>query len=96
MGDELFDDLDKEHDLLDRDLRLWAEECDHMQGIQFFSGSDDAWAGFAARYIERARDEFGKLRIWCWGIEGNNAEERKVCKLNSLSETLRSAAFSQY
>ena len=49
-----------------------------MQGIQFFSGSDDAWAGFAARYIERARDEFGKLRIWAWGVEGNHTEGRKV------------------
>ena len=67
-----------------------------MQGIQFFSGADDAWAGFAGRYTERVRDEFGKLRIWAWGIEGSNAEGRKVYTLHdwqqhvlsSLSESL--------
>jgi hypothetical protein len=77
-GDELFDSLDKEHDLLDRDLRLWAEECDHMQGLQVFAGADDAWGGFTARYVERVRDEFGKIGIWVWGIEGGHGEGRKV------------------
>ena len=77
-GDELFDSLDKEHDLLDRDLRLWAEECDQMQGIQVFSATDDAWGGFAGRYVERIRDEYGKVALWVWGIEGGNGEARKV------------------
>lgn len=69
-GDDLFDSLDKEHDLLDRDLRLWAEECDQMQGMQIFTGADDAWGGFAARYAERIRDEYGKVGLWVWGLEG--------------------------
>jgi len=64
--------------LLDRDLRLWAEECDHMQGVEVFAGADDAWGGFAARYVERIRDEFGKVGIWVWGIEGGQGEGRKV------------------
>ncbi|MCJ1436619.1 mtDNA inheritance, partitioning of the mitochondrial organelle [Xylographa pallens] len=80
-GDELFDSLDKEHDLLDRDLRLWVEECDQMQGIQVFTGSDDAWGGFASRYVERLRDEYGKVGIWVWGIEGWQEEGRKDKKL---------------
>src|ERR1700712_661913 len=29
VGEELFGSLDKEHDLLDRDLRFFAEEADH-------------------------------------------------------------------
>ncbi|KAK4157088.1 hypothetical protein C8A00DRAFT_29944 [Chaetomidium leptoderma] len=59
-GEGLFADLDREHDLLDRDLRLFVEEADHMQGFQVFAGLDDAWGGFAARYVERMRDEYGK------------------------------------
>lgn len=49
-----------------------------MQGLQVFAGADDAWGGFAARYVERVRDEFGKVGIWVWGIEVGDGEGRKV------------------
>ena len=68
-GDELFNSLDKEHDLLDRDLRPFIEEADQMQGIQLMTGVDDAWGGFAARYMDRLRDEYGKTAVWVWGVE---------------------------
>ena len=68
-GDELFNSLDKEHDLLDRDLRPFVEEADQMQGIQLITGVDDAWGGFAARYMDRLRDEYGKTAIWVWAAE---------------------------
>lgn len=68
-GEELFESLDKEFDLLDRDVRPFAEECDQMQGFQVFSGVDDAWGGFAAKYLDNLRDEYGKTSIWVWGIE---------------------------
>ncbi|MCJ1251508.1 mtDNA inheritance, partitioning of the mitochondrial organelle [Trapelia coarctata] len=87
-GDELFDGLDKEHDLLDRDLRLWAEECDHMQGVQVFTGADDAWGGFAARYVERIRDEFGKVGIWVWGIEGGQGEDKQLLRTTNSARAL--------
>ncbi|PGH12021.1 hypothetical protein AJ79_04530 [Helicocarpus griseus UAMH5409] len=69
IGEDLFRSLDREHDILDRDFRAFAEECDQLQGIQIFSGTDDAWGGFAARYVDRLRDEFGKKSIWFWGLE---------------------------
>jgi len=68
-GEELFNSLDKEHDLLDRDLRPFAEEADQMQGIQLMAGIDDAWGGFASRYMDRLRDEYGKTTVWVWGLE---------------------------
>lgn len=77
-GEELFTSMDREVDLLDRDVRLWAEECDHMQGIQVFTGGDDAWGGFAAKYTERLRDEFGKLAMWVWGLEEEQGTGQKV------------------
>lgn len=70
-GEELFNSLDKEHDLLDRDLRYFAEEADQMQGIQLMAGIDDAWGGFAARYLDRIRDEYGKTSVMFWGLEDN-------------------------
>jgi hypothetical protein len=69
VGEDLFNSLDKEHDLLDRDLRAFAEEADHMQGIQMMAGVDDAWGGFAARYMDRIRDEYGKTTVYFWGLE---------------------------
>ncbi|KAH8202458.1 hypothetical protein TruAng_003358 [Truncatella angustata] len=69
MGEELFSSLDKDHDILDRDLRPFVEEADHMQGVQIMTGIDDAWGGFAAKYLERLRDEYGKVPIWVWGLQ---------------------------
>ena len=69
VGEDLFNSLDKEHDILDRDLRPFAEEADQLQGVQMMTGIDDAWGGFAARYMDRIRDEYGKTAVWVWGSE---------------------------
>ena len=78
-GEELFASLDKEHDILDRDLRPFAEEADQMQGIQIVTTIDDAWGGFASRYLERARDEYGKLAVWTWGLQSPLQGVPRVC-----------------
>lgn len=88
-GEDLFQDLDKEFDILDRDVRPFAEECDHMQGFQMISGVDDAWGGFASRYVDSLRDEYGKTSIWVWGIEDGSPAPRHV-RMNRLGNTARS------
>ncbi|KAI4174028.1 MAG: hypothetical protein LQ343_002591 [Gyalolechia ehrenbergii] len=80
-GEDLFRNLDREHDLLDRDVRPWAEECDQMQGIQTFASADDAWGGFAARYIESLRDEYGKTPLWFWGLEEDVRQSQRTKQL---------------
>ena len=80
-GEELFVSMDTDNDLLDRDVRVWAEECDQMQGMQIFTGGDDAWGGFASRYIEKLRDEYGKMPIWTWGIEEDQGRGQKAKQL---------------
>jgi hypothetical protein len=75
-GEDLFQSLDKEFDLLDRDVRFFAEECDQMQGFQLFATADDAWGGFAARYLDSLRDEYGKTSIWVWGVEDESRATR--------------------
>ena len=68
---------------MDRDMRRWVEECDHLQGVQVWTGADDAWGGFAAKYVEALRDEMGKMGIWTWGLE----EERgRGSRVNALIE----------
>ena len=77
-GEELFANIDREEDLLDRDLRPWAEECDQMQGVQIWASGDDAWGGFASRYAERLRDEFGKTELWVWSVEEERGRGLRV------------------
>ena len=47
------------------------------------AGIDDAWGGFAAKYLERMRDEYGKTPLWVWGLQeptvGNTRVSRLVC-----------------
>lgn len=80
-GEELFMSMDRDVDLLDRDVRVWAEECDQMQGIQVYTGGDDAWGGFASRYVERLRDEFGKMALWTWGVEEEHGKGQRAKQL---------------
>ncbi|KAK4218054.1 dml-1 [Rhypophila decipiens] len=88
-GEELFGELDKEHDLLDRDLRLFAEEADQMQGIQIMASLDDAWGGFASRYLERLRDEYGKTVLWVWGAQDPVAGVSRDKRLTRLGNKAR-------
>ena len=87
-GEELFQNLDREEDILDRDLRPWAEECDQMQGVQVLTGANDAWAGFASRYVERIKDEFGKKVIWVWGV---SEEQGKQSRAKQASKAINGA-----
>lgn len=89
-GEELFGRLDKDHDLLDRDVRPWAEECDQMQGIQIFASADDAWGGFASRYIESLRDEYGKTSLWFWGLEEDGSQTQRPKRFQRTVNTAQS------
>ncbi|KLU83516.1 hypothetical protein MAPG_02574 [Magnaporthiopsis poae ATCC 64411] len=90
-GEELFAELDKEHDLLDRDLRPFVEEADHMQAIQVFTTIDDAWGGFASRYAERLRDEYAKSVVWVWGLQDSGVglnREKRLLRMSNKARTL--------
>lgn len=97
-GEELFSNLDKEHDLLDKDLRPFLEECDQLQGVQLFTSTDDAWGGFASSYLERIRDELGKTSLWAWGMEDGTRKSRVrplLLNLTTLLTPIRTANSSR-
>ncbi|KAL8995189.1 MAG: hypothetical protein Q9169_005022 [Polycauliona sp. 2 TL-2023] len=90
-GEELFAKLDKDDELLDRDMRPWAEECDQMQAIQIFASADDAWGGFASRYVESLRDEYGKTPMWFWGLEeqaGRGQRAKQMIRTVNIAQSL--------
>ncbi|PNS15223.1 Protein dml1 [Sphaceloma murrayae] len=86
-GQELFSNLDREHDLVDKDLRPFLEECDQLQGVQMITSIDDAWGGFATSYMERIRDELGKTSLWAWGSEDGSRKSRASLKERQLLDT---------
>jgi hypothetical protein len=79
-GLDLFEKMEREVDVMDRDLRPFVEQCDGMQGIQIMTGVDDAWGGWTSGWLERLRDEYGKLSIWTWGLgdQGGNMAVPRV------------------
>ncbi|CAK3802245.1 related to DML1 [Lecanosticta acicola] len=89
-GEELFANLDREHDLLDRDLRPFLEECDQLQGIQIFSSTDDAWGGFTSRYLERISDELGKGCRWVFGLQHTQrtSRERQALQMSNVAQSI--------
>lgn len=89
-GEELFTNLDREHDLLDRDLRPLLEECDQLQALQIFSSTDDAWGGFTVRYLEALNDQLGKGCRWVFGLKDDKpvARERMLLQTANFAQSL--------
>ena len=80
-GEDLFQALDRQEELVDRDVRPFVEECDQMQGIQLLTSVGDGWSGFSNKYLDRLRDDFGKIPIWTWALEGSKEGLKKVSSL---------------
>ncbi|KAL6894935.1 tubulin domain-containing protein [Trichoderma evansii] len=94
MGTELFESLEKEDEIVDRDWRPFVEECDQMQGIQVYTTLDDAWGGFASSYLEALRDENPKTCIWVWGLQSpvsTIAREKRRLRLANTALSLNEA-----
>ncbi|TKA70077.1 hypothetical protein B0A55_09000 [Friedmanniomyces simplex] len=89
-GEDLFASLDREHDLLDRDLRPFLEECDQLQGLQILTGIDDAWGGFAAKYLERVSDDLGKGCRWVFGLQDGKrtTRQRQTLQVANVAQSL--------
>jgi len=77
-GEDLFESLDRENDLFERDVRPFIEECDQMQGLQMMTSVDDGWSGFASKYMDRLRDELGKGTIWVLASQEASTPQQQV------------------
>lgn len=67
-GEDLFESICRESDPVDDELRPLIEDCDQMQGVQLLTSVDDGWGGFASKYLERMRDEYGKSSVVVWAL----------------------------
>lgn len=78
--------------MVDRDFRPFVEECDRMQGIQLFATLDDAWGGFAGRYLASLRDEYPKSCIWLWGLTSPMNQVPREKRQMRIANTAQSVA----
>lgn len=63
-----------------------------MQGIQLFATLDDAWGGFAGRYLSSLRDEYPKSCIWLWGLTSPMNQVPREKRQMRISNTAQSIA----
>ncbi|CAO3696046.1 unnamed protein product [Rhizopus stolonifer] len=99
IGKEAYTENEKEVEIFDNNLRLYAEECDYLQGFQIMTDVDDAFGGFTEGLLDDLRDEFGKLSILTYGLSDSlayyhNDRTRQKIELNRAFSITRLSELS--
>lgn len=68
IGKDAYVENEKEMNVFDDNFRLFAEECDYLQGFQILTDIDDAFGGFTEGLIHDIRDEFAKIPVLTYGL----------------------------
>ncbi|KAF9351587.1 mtDNA inheritance, partitioning of the mitochondrial organelle [Mortierella sp. NVP85] len=90
-GRTAFLETEKELDSYDDNFRLFAEECDQLQGFQVLADVLNGWGGFASSYLERLREDFPKSTVITYGLGDNEMGKRETMKdkqVLAVNETL--------
>ncbi|XP_034118273.1 protein misato [Drosophila albomicans] len=61
-GVELWQSVDFNEEFCDR-IRLYAEECDGLQGFQLLFDIDDGFSGMASKCLEHLNDEYSRTNL---------------------------------
>ncbi|KAJ2806786.1 mtDNA inheritance, partitioning of the mitochondrial organelle [Coemansia helicoidea] len=67
-GAQVFAGLDARDDVLEGGLRVFAEECDRLQGFHVLCDAFGGFAGFGAGFMARVRDEFPKAPVLLYSV----------------------------
>ncbi|KAJ2856185.1 mtDNA inheritance, partitioning of the mitochondrial organelle [Coemansia erecta] len=68
-GSRVFAGTDARGDVLEDGFRKHTEACDRMQGFQVLADSSGGFAGYAAAFVERVRDEFPKTPVVLYSVD---------------------------
>ena len=66
-GAKQFDELERQSEVLDTNLRWFAEDADLLQGFQYSIDTSDAFGGLGSKYLENLVDEFPKVTHLVFG-----------------------------
>ncbi|KAJ2158080.1 mtDNA inheritance, partitioning of the mitochondrial organelle [Coemansia sp. RSA 552] len=67
-GARVFAGSDSREDALEGGFRVFAEECDHLQGFQVLADAVGGFAGYASGFMSRIRDEYPKAPLLLYSI----------------------------
>ncbi|KAJ1667393.1 mtDNA inheritance, partitioning of the mitochondrial organelle [Coemansia sp. RSA 1813] len=68
-GSRVVAGTDARGDVLEDGFRAHAEACDHVQGFQALADASGGFAGYAAAFIERVRDEYPKAPVVLYSVD---------------------------
>lgn len=89
-GESEFKEL---QDDIEDTFRKSLEALDNIQGVNFFSETDNGWGGFTNELIVTLKDEYfnngvnSKYNLWCYGLLGAEAKrESMLTRIRSFVE----------
>ncbi|SNX86542.1 related to DML1 - essential protein involved in mtDNA inheritance [Melanopsichium pennsylvanicum] len=75
QGSEQFDQLESQREVLDTNIRWFAEATDLLQGFQYSIDTSDAFGGLGSKYLENLADEFPKVTHLVFGAGWGNTQD---------------------
>ncbi|CBQ69317.1 conserved hypothetical protein [Sporisorium reilianum SRZ2] len=79
QGSRHFTELEAQHEVLDTNIRWFAEDADQLQGLQYTLNTSDAFGGLGTTYLEHLLDEYPKLPHFvfaaAWGSTASTPDD---------------------
>lgn len=108
QGASYYDELEAQQEVLDSNIRWFAEDADLLQGFQYTIDTSHAFGGLGAKYLENLVDEYPKVSHLVFGAgwgntndvseeEGNGAWETRLARIrrmNNLQSLIQFMEFS--
>ena len=101
QGRDYFKQLETEHDVLDENIRWFAEDSDLLQGLSYTISTSDAFGGLGRAYLEALVDEFPKLAhlvfapSWGDDVETEDGGNR-LARIRRMNNALALAELAEY
>ncbi|OZJ03183.1 hypothetical protein BZG36_03322 [Bifiguratus adelaidae] len=90
VGKEAWVETEAAKDTYEENLRIFAEECDSLQGFQLFTTVHDAWGGFASGCLENLQEDYGKksIMIYAAGSPSSFPSSERMSEKQHLNKAL--------
>ncbi|PWY99132.1 tubulin nucleotide-binding domain-like protein [Testicularia cyperi] len=102
-GASFLDELERDQDVLDTNLRWFTEDADLLQGFQYSIDSSTAFGGLGSTYLEHIVDEYPKVShialSAAWGDARPSADDNNVparlTRLRAMNNVLTLAKLAE-
>ncbi|MCL7036653.1 hypothetical protein MKW94_022154 [Papaver nudicaule] len=96
IGKDVFSEGLRGDEMSER-LRFFAEECDHIQGIQFVVDDSGGFSSVAANFLENIADDYTNIPLILYSARDPRHYTKPMNKKDSISRALHDAVtFSRF